>query len=136
MICGVCIGTSRFHGDYYSCFTFVCPMNIFVSFFSDKYSDSSTTSCLPNTCMTHEIEVQNFVTFFSATSLQRNLKFGFRVYISQLYRVMRFHIYNSTTSCFLNTCIILHMIAKLKTFFTFLLNCCISISEIWFQCLY
>ena len=59
------------------------------------------------------------VAFFSGTTVQGFLTFGFRVYISQLYRVMSFQIHRSTTSCLTNTCIILHMIAKLKIFVAF-----------------
>ena len=62
----------------------------------------STTSCLPNTCMIlHMIaKLKIFVTFFSGTTIQGFLKFGFRVYISLLYHVMRFQIHQSTTSVF------------------------------------
>ena len=80
----------------------------------------SPTSCLPNTCMIlHMIaKLKIFVTFFSGTTIQGFLKFGFRVYISQLYCVMRFQIHHLTTSCLPNTCIILSKIAKLKIFIT------------------
>ena len=80
-----------------------------------------TTSCLPNTCMIlHMIaKLKIFVTFYSGTTIQGFLKFSFRVYLSQLYRVMHFQIDHLTTSCLQNTCMILHMIAKLKIFVTF-----------------
>ena len=72
--------------------------------------DHLTTSCLPNTCMIlHMIaKLKIFVTFFSGTTIQGFLKFCFRIYISQLYCVMRFQIHHSTTSCLPNTCIFLH----------------------------
>ena len=38
-----------------------------------------------------------FVAFFSGTTMPGFLKFGFRVYISQPYRVMHFQIHHSTT---------------------------------------
>ena len=38
------------------------------------------------------------VAFFSGTTLLRFSKFGFRIYISQLYRVVRFQIHHSITS--------------------------------------
>ena len=90
-------------------------MNIFVAFFSwtiiqgflkgllksaisfDAFSDSlSTTSCLPNTFhMTAKLKKNRHI--FWGTTIQWFLKFGFRVYISQLYCVMLFQIHNSTT---------------------------------------
>ena len=82
----------------------------------------STTSCLPNTCIILNmiIKLKIFVTFFSGITIQGFLKFGFRVYLSQLlYRMMRFQIYHLTTSCLPNTCMILHIIAKLKIFVSF-----------------
>ena len=60
-----------------------------------------------------------FVAFFSGTTIQGLLKFGFRVYIYQLYCVVHFQIHHSTTSCLPNTCIIIHIIPKLKIFITF-----------------
>ena len=57
-----------------------------------------------------------FVVFFLGTALQGFLKFGFRVYISHLYRVTRFQIQHSTISYLPNTYIYLHMVAKFKIF--------------------
>ena len=76
----------------------------------------STTSCLPNTCIILHMmaKLKIFVTFFSGTTMPRFLKFGFRLNVSQTYRVMRFQIHHSTTSCLPDTCINLHMMAKLK----------------------
>ena len=83
----------------------------------------STTSWLPNTksCIILHIKAKFkvFVTFFSGTAWQGFLEFCFRFYTSQLYCVMRFQIHHSTTSCLQNTCIIVHIIAKLKIFVTY-----------------
>ena len=130
------------------CFTSVCPSVspsvpwiFFVAFFSGttiqgflKFGfrvylsrlycvmgfqiDHLTTSCLPNTCMIlHMIaKLKNVVTFFSGTTVQGFLKFCFRIYISQLYRVMRFQIHHSTTSCLLNTCIIFTPDSQVENF--------------------
>ena len=56
-----------------------------------------TTSCLPNTCIILDIiaKLKIFVTFFSGTTIQGFLKFGFKVCICQLYCVMHFQIYHS-----------------------------------------
>ena len=61
----------------------------------------STTSCLPNTCIILHMtsKLKTFVTFFWGIKLQGFLKFGFMVYTSQPYRVMRFQFHHSTTSC-------------------------------------
>ena len=74
-----------------------------------------------------------FVAFFSETTIQGFLKFSFRVYLSQLYGVMRFQIDHLTTSCLLNTCIFLHYLFFRRIF---LRNYNTRISEIWFQDLY
>ena len=63
-----------------------------------------------------------FVAFFSGTTMPGFLKFGFRVYISQLYHLMHFQIHHLTTSCLPKTCIIVHMMTKLKMFLTFFLG--------------
>ena len=80
----------------------------------DAFSDSS----LDNFLFTEHLPFY-FVTFFSGTTIQGFLKFGFRIYISQVYRVMRFQIHHSTTFCLPNTCMILHVITKLKISITF-----------------
>ena len=62
---------------------------------------------------------------------------AFRIYRSQLYCVMCFQIHYSTTSFLPNSCIILHMLVKLKIFVTFFSGTYNArISKILFQGLY
>ena len=93
------------------------PMNIFVEFFHElHYKDfwkvywnrlyrvisfqihHSTTSCLPNTFhITAKLKKNRHIFLKNYNLIQRFLKIGFGVYISQLYCVMLFQIQNSTT---------------------------------------
>ena len=68
-----------------------------------------------------ECQLDLFRHLFSETTFQGFMKFGFRVYMSQLFLVMSFQIHHSTTSCLTNTYIILHITSMLKfpvTFFS------------------
>ena len=101
------------------CFTSVCPS------ISPSGRQSVSQSVRPMNIF-RRIFLRNYTTRIS--------EIGFRLDISQLYRVMRFQIHHSTTSCLPNTCLILHMIAKLKIFrHIFLRNYNSRISEIWFK---